>query len=162
MRQRSFYDEEGEAKDARDDQAAMLKRAALCAFRSDMSHRHGCVIVEAVSRRVVSTGYNHKSNHLFHTFSVHAEVDALRKVKKATLSEQAYPALEMYVVRIGANSLGEPLRMSMPCKACKKAIQQKAPNIKKVFYSVNEDAADAASSSPPTSFAQTAQLPAAS
>ena len=163
MRLRSKYDpidtemDSSETpKHARDHQLAMMKKAAMCAFRSDMSHRHGCIVVESSSQRIIATGYNHKSNHLFHTYSVHAEVDTLRKIKKATLSDPGYPALDMYVVRIGADSLGEPLRLSKPCKACTQAILQKAPNIRKVFYSVDTNTTSK------TSFSQTAPLRAAS
>jgi deoxycytidylate deaminase len=116
-------------KDRDERQEYFLRKAAQIAFRSNMSHRHGCIIVDGKTGDILSSGYNHTSIHLFHKFSMHAEVDALRKINRKTDLSNA----ELYVVRIGPESQGTPLKMSRPCDGCSKAIHR--ANIGKVYYS---------------------------
>jgi deoxycytidylate deaminase len=72
-----------------------------------------------------------------HGFSIHAEVDALTKVKgrKNILSEA-----ELYVARIGKFNPAAPstfcLKYSKPCRECSKAILKQG--IRKVYYSTTE------------------------
>jgi hypothetical protein len=42
--------------------------------------------------------------------------------------------LEMYVVRIGSEMRGAPLKLSMPCCSCSQAINKSS--IRRVFYSM--------------------------
>jgi deoxycytidylate deaminase len=116
-------------KDPDDRQEYFLKKAAQLAFRSNLSQRHGCLIVNPQTDEVLSTGYNHTYIHMYHKFSCHAEYDALRKIKKTFDLSNA----EMYVVRIGPESLGNPLKLSKPCDGCTKLILK--ANIGKVYYS---------------------------
>lgn len=113
-------------------QEAFLKKAAQCAFRSNMTQRHGCVIVNQAGE-VVSTGYNYKKSYHCHRFSLHAEANALNKLKRGSDLTQC----EMYVVRIG-NRIDEQnmpeLKCSMPCALCMKAIVKS--NLPRVFYSM--------------------------
>lgn len=110
-------------------QEFFLKKAAQLAMKSDMTHRHGCVIVDSKTDEIISTGYNRKATHMYHTFSRHAESEALRKLKKSMDSSN----LEMYVVRVGPESLGHPLKMSKPCEGCSRQILKSG--IAKVYYS---------------------------
>jgi deoxycytidylate deaminase len=114
-------------KESNDRQEFFLNKAAQMAFRSTMGHRHGCIIVDKDHHTIISTGFNHTYIHLYHKFSIHAEVDALQKIKKnLDLSN-----CEMYVVRIGPH--GFPLKLSKPCEGCTKIILQSG--IGKVYYS---------------------------
>lgn len=61
--------------------------------------------------------------------SCHAEYDALRKIKKTFDLTSA----EMYVVRIGTDKMGYPLKLSKPCEGCRKLIER--AQIAKVYYS---------------------------
>lgn len=90
--------------------------------------KHGAVIVKG--GRVISIGINKNRNHptivssehIKTHCSVHAEVDALRKVKNAK-------GATIYVARV--NKRGQD-RLSRPCDRCHKAI--KDAGIRKVVY----------------------------
>lgn len=114
---------------ASDRQEVYLRKAAQMALRSNISQRHGCLIVDSHTGEILSTGYNHVCTRMCHKFSMHAECDALRKVKK----DFDLAFAEMYVVRIGPESLGNPLRMSQPCEECARLILR--ANVGRVFYS---------------------------
>jgi deoxycytidylate deaminase len=139
-RRTSTYDDDAclaaVARAPSDRQDRYMRKAAQCAARSNMVQRHGCVIVDRVSGYVVANGYN-KKTAMFSTndkeakYSVHAEIDALSKLRKTT----DVANLEMYVVRIGSSSLcdGSPFKLSMPCCSCSQVI--KKISIRKVYYS---------------------------
>lgn len=110
-------------------QCFFLRKAAQLALKSNLQQRHGCVIVSSQTSEILSTGYNHTYIHLCHRFSCHAEYDALRKIKKDIDLSNA----EMYIVRIGKESMGNPLKLSRPCEGCTRLILK--ANIGKVYYS---------------------------
>lgn len=117
------------AKDMNERQFIFFKKAAQHAYRSNLTQRHGCVVV--LNDEIISTGFNHTYVHLYHKFSLHAEVDALRKIKRNVDLSNA----ELYVVRIGPESKGSPLRMSKPCDGCEKIIFKS--KVGKVYYSID-------------------------
>jgi len=120
-----------QSKSCKEKQEYYLNRAALCAINSNVkSHRHGCVIVK--DGIIIAEGFNHHVKHYEHTFTIHAEVDALSKVKKNILLE-----CELYVVRIGTDLMGRPLKYSCPCINCTKSILK--AGIKKVYFSTDEE-----------------------
>lgn len=107
----------------------ILKRAAASALRSPLrNHRHGCIIVR--NGEIVSEGYNHNFVHMFHLHSVHAEVDALSKLPR---NKKFMSQCDMYVVRIGTDNMGNPLKLSKPCNSCTQAILK--AGIRRVYYS---------------------------
>lgn len=110
-----------------------IQMAARVATKSNMSHRHGCLIV--ADNKIVCAGYNRHAK-LNHAFSIHAEIDALQKAKNA-LQEAKHCV--MYVVRISPSSFGGShcLKYSKPCQMCSQYIQKS--RISKVFYSTNWD-----------------------
>jgi dCMP deaminase len=125
--------EDRQTKNCKEKQDYFLKKAATYAVRSNVkNHKHGCVIVK--DGEVIADGFNHHVNHYEHTFTIHAEVDALTKVKKLKniLSE-----CELYVVRIGTDLMGNPLKYSRPCVNCTKAILK--AGIKKVYFSTDDE-----------------------
>lgn len=109
-------------------QEYFLNKAAQIALKSNMGQRHGCVIIDE-NGEILSTGYNHTTTHMCHKWSIHAEIDAIRKIKKnIDLSN-----VELYVVRIGTDRSGNPLKMSKPCDDCTKQILKSG--IGKIYYS---------------------------
>ena len=114
-------------------QEFFLQRAAIIAERSNLqNHRHGCVIVR--DGEVIAEGYNYYSKHLEHKFTVHAEIDALLKLKK---NKKLASECELYVVRIGTDLMGCPLKYSKPCEDCTAAILK--CGIRKVYFSTDEE-----------------------
>lgn len=107
------------------DHMAMARELAK---NSTMLQRHGCVIVykDQVLTKTVNTypsGFNSSS---------HAEINAIKSIK-------GFPHIskcEMYVARIGTDSMCAPLRYSKPCSRCTALIQWY--KIRRVYYSVNE------------------------
>jgi deoxycytidylate deaminase len=116
-----------EPKDCTPLQRQFMDKAAAVAFRSNMAHRHGCIIV--LNGEIIARGFNHTGHHLCHMFSYHSEVDALRKIKRNVDLSGA----EMYVVRIGTERMGNPLKFSRPCSGCTEAILK--AGVGKVYYS---------------------------
>ena len=110
-------------------QDSIIRKAASLALRSPLrQHRHGCVIVR--NGEIVSEGYNHNFVHMYHLHSVHAEVDALSKLPR---DKKFTSQCDMYVVRIGPDSLGNPLKLSKPCCSCTQAILK--AGLRRVYYS---------------------------
>lgn len=105
-----------------------MRLAANLAQSSECSFRHGAVVVKG--GRVVSTGINRFKNHPLSVSpehikshcSVHAEVDALRKLKDAK-------GATIYVARIGRR--GDKM-LSRPCNMCYIAIRD--AGVAKIVY----------------------------
>ena len=105
-----------------------LNLAKNVAMSSSERMMHGAVIVK--SNRVLSVGINKFRNHpdiipeeqIKTSCSVHAEADALRKIKDAR-------GATIYVARI--NRRGKQ-RLSRPCDNCYKAIKE--AGINKIIY----------------------------
>lgn len=107
-------------------QQAFVDMARCAALKSVMTHRHGSVVVDA-RNHVVSVGVNHVKRFMSHTFSVHAECDALFKARRrrGTLRDCV-----MFVVRVGKDGT---LRDSKPCAACQCEIEHHG--LRRVLYS---------------------------
>jgi deoxycytidylate deaminase len=103
-----------------------------------MQHRHGCVIVYN-DKEIVAEGYNNmRSVNMENIFSVHAEMDAINKLRQVmrTKSKDFITKCKLYVVRIGTESMDYPLKLSAPCAHCSKIIRD--VGIPRVCYSLNE------------------------
>ena len=95
--------------------------------------KHGSVIVKG--GRVISTGINKERNHprivssehIKTDCSVHAEIDALKKVKDASGST-------VYIARV--NRKGQA-RDSKPCSRCYSTLRNNG--IKKIIYTTSEE-----------------------
>jgi deoxycytidylate deaminase len=98
--------------------------ATVLAKKSQLSQRHGAVIVR--NGEIVGQGYNKIVTHLYHVFSMHAEISCLLNMKKRYSSESKSKKwlkdCRMYVVRIAPDSKFNTLRMSKPCINCQNAI----------------------------------------
>lgn len=108
--------------------------ASRVAQKSDMAHKHGCVIV--LDDEVLSVGHNFHTEHMYHSFSIHAEVDALKKINRRKY-KNVFSRMELYVVRIGCGKFEGTLKYSKPCEGCQKAIEKYG--IQKIYYSTNYD-----------------------
>jgi len=125
-----------ETKACKSKQESYLQKAAMAAANSNCyNHRHGTVIVNRRTEEIVAEGFNHYSEHMCHMFSCHSEVDALLKIRK--YPKHLVPELDMYVVRIGTDHMGRPLKYSKPCAECAQAIQKFG--IKKVYFSTDDN-----------------------
>lgn len=109
-------------------------KAADVAAKSTMQHRHGCIIVYN-DKEIVAKGYNHTRCTLEQEFSVHAEVEAINKLRQVvrSKSKEFIHKCTLYVVRIGTDNMGNPLKMSEPCSRCSAIIR--SMGIPKVVYS---------------------------
>lgn len=125
-------DENAIAKASSSRQERYMQWAAKVAQKSDMIHKHGCVIV--LDDEILCSGFNFHTEHMFHSYSIHAEVDALKKLNKKKY-RNSFNKMEMYVVRIGAGKFEGTLKYSKPCEGCQKAILKYG--IHKVYYSTN-------------------------
>lgn len=97
------------------------------ALKSNMDHKHGSVIV--YKNKIIAKGYNHHVNYYNHKHSMHAEIDAITKIKKIPID---FSMCDMYVVRV-SNESDAILKLSKPCKNCVKTILEFG--IKRVYYS---------------------------
>lgn len=128
-----LYSDVDKGKICRAKHYGFLQRAMQLALKSTCTHhRHGCVITK--DGEIVAEGYNHHYEHFHHKMTIHAEVDALSKLK---YNRKVFPSCEMYVVRIGTDRMGNPLKYSRPCTDCSKAILK--AGIRRVYYSSNTE-----------------------
>lgn len=105
-----------------------LRLASNLALSSDCNFKHGAVVVRG--GRVISTGINRFKNHpkvvspehVKEWCSVHAEIDALRKLKDAR-------GATIYVARVGKRG---NQTISRPCSRCYDALRD--AGVTKVVY----------------------------
>lgn len=111
----------------------VFERAINEAKKSDLNHRHGCVIMK--DGEIVATGHNRMMDYMSHTiFSIHAECDAIRKVKNK--GRKFLEQCTLVVVRVGPRdpTTNMPiLKNSHPCENCANEIRK--CGISRVFYS---------------------------
>lgn len=99
------------------------------AKKSIMDQKHGCVIVYK-GKYVISQGFNYHISHYNHLWSIHAEIDAIKKTRKLKIN---LSSCDMYVVRI--SKIDESLRLSKPCDNCMKTIKEY--KLRNIYYSVD-------------------------
>jgi len=117
-------------KMSNDKQRSYLDIASKIALKSPVyTHKHGAIII--YKDKIIASGFNYYVGD----FSIHAEVAAISHVKK----KQRYILNEcdIYIVRIGPDSLDNPLKYSRPCPNCQNTI--KKYNIKNAYYSTSYD-----------------------
>jgi deoxycytidylate deaminase len=102
--------------------------ATNAAMKSTMIQKHGCVVVH--KNKIVSIAHNIMPT--YYNESLHAEINAIIKAKKKI---KHIDNAVLYIVRIGQNSMNNPLKYSKPCTKCTNFIINSG--IKKVYYSTN-------------------------
>ena len=126
------FEENVPLKSCKEKQYSFLRRAMNLAHKSTCENQHhGCVIVR--DDEIIAEGFNYKKEFFNHRFSIHAEVAALSKLSKK--NKKFLSTCDLYVVRIGTDNMGNPLKYSKPCPECMKAILK--AGIRKVYYSSN-------------------------
>lgn len=108
-------------------QIFFLDKATKVASKSTMTQKHGCVIV--FDDNIIAEGWNKVKMNYHHAYSIHAEVDAIKKCKKKY--KDIFSEAELYVVRLGPISL----KNSKPCEDCQKVISSFGFNI--IYYSTD-------------------------
>lgn len=116
----------------------VINRLTNLAKQSTLAHKHGAVILWR--NEIVSEGINHLTSPFMankNVYSVHAEIDALRKLKYGNnrwkKNKKFVAECVMLVVRIGPPSEKYDFKLSKPCAHCTQVILQSG--IRKVFYS---------------------------
>ena len=112
-------------------QAYYMNMCINIAHKSALMHKHGCILVDRKSGDIVSTGYNTDMRNGTNVSSLHAEVAAIKKMRK----KHWHMNIDMYVARLGHNAHYD-WKYSRPCEHCMKVILSKT-SIKNVFYSIN-------------------------
>lgn len=102
--------------------------AANVAKKSTMIQKHGCVIVH--KKQILAMACNEMPCSF--ADSIHAEINAINKIKHM---RDILKKCEMYVVRVGPDSMNNPLKYSKPCLNCTRYIQ--SFGIPKIYYSTN-------------------------
>lgn len=126
------FEENVPMRTCKDKQYSFLRRAMNLAHKSTCENQHhGCVIIR--NDEIVAEGFNFKTQYLNHRFSIHAEVAAISKLGKK--NKKFMSTCDLYVVRIGTDNMGNPLKYSKPCPDCMQAIIK--AGIRKVYYSSN-------------------------
>lgn len=117
------------------DQRKYLLRCVQLASRSNITHKHGCVIVDRRTKEVISYGFNYDYKNHVKVSSLHAEMAAIRNANKRCLTRSE---CEMYVVRLrnSRTHTSTDLKYSKPCEACAKMIMSRT-NIRNIYYSTN-------------------------
>jgi deoxycytidylate deaminase len=110
-----------------------ISKAISVSYKSNCTHKHGAIIVDRCTGRIVAKGYNRICADQKHLLSVHAEMDALRKIRSFYTK---YNNLAMYIIRFDNNQL----KYSKPCITC--ATNIKRFGIKKIYFSFQDDYVD--------------------
>lgn len=110
-----------------------ISKAVSESYKSNCTHKHGALIVDRCTGKIVAKGYNRMCTDQKHLLSVHAEMDALRKIRSF---HTKYDNLAMYIIRFDKNQL----KYSKPCITC--ATNIKKFGIKKIYFSFQESYID--------------------
>ena len=113
----------------RKDQQHYMRVACQEACKSLLHHKHGAVLV--YKGEIISTGFNNfKSGKCVSLRSIHAEMDAIMKVRKIPNARNILKNCDIYVVRVNSEN---DIIMSKPCCECSKLIRKF--NLKRAFWS---------------------------
>lgn len=109
-----------------------FEEAVKVAIKSNMRHKHGCVIVYD-NKEIISSGYNSVIITSSLTYiSIHAEVAAIKRV--GARYKNALDKCALYVVRIGPS---KSLKLSIPCISCTRFIY--SSKIPRIYFSLDHD-----------------------
>jgi tRNA(Arg) A34 adenosine deaminase TadA len=109
-----------------------VQEAIVEAKKCTMLNKHGCVIVHRTN--IISRGHNSNEMFDYNKFSVHAEVAAIKNMKKNRIDVEN---MVMYVVRINNNDMDKNTedtgtKNSKPCMDCMRCIAHH--KVKKVYF----------------------------
>ena len=97
----------------------LINLLTTTAMKSNMTHKYGCAII--FRNKIISTGYNYYKlyngkiyNNLCsyeqNKYSIHAEKDAIQKIKNKTILKDC----KIYIIKIKKNNFEE----GIPCEMC--------------------------------------------
>lgn len=118
---------------ATSDQRKYLRYCVQLASRSNVTHKHGCVIVDRRTKEIISYGFNYDYKNHVKVSSLHAEMAAMRNANKRCLARNE---CEMYVVRLRNSRNTREMKYSKPCEECARMIMSRT-NIRNIYYSTN-------------------------
>jgi len=114
------------------------------ALKSNMKHKHGCVIL--YKKKIISKGFNYYkiSNLLYNNYtvqqyennkySVHAEQNAINKIRNKLLLCKC----TIYIIRLkNLNEItidNNNIELGIPCEACNNLINKYKISIKSIRY----------------------------
>jgi deoxycytidylate deaminase len=133
--ERANYDEVDYAnsRSANSIQRKWLSQCIKLALRSELTHKHGCVIVNRKTDEVISQGFNYNSKNHHCVTSMHAETAAIKNAKKRMIRNEC----DMYVVRLRKSNNNREFGYSKPCPTCTREILSKT-KITHIYYSINQ------------------------
>lgn len=104
-------------------------------LKSEMNHKHGCIIVK--NNKIVSRGHNHYIlKNSLKKYSIHAEEDAIKNFQKQIPKNNKSKAnIQIYIARCNGNKF----KNSKPCKNCRNLITYLEPS--KIIYTLDENKA---------------------
>lgn len=108
----------------------LLERLKFLAKKSNMKHKHGCVILK--HGEIIGEGTNKNVDFMSHQYSIHSEVNAILSLKKQHRNKKFLEDCILIVVRVTGNKC-QNFRLSTPCENCTNEIIK--AGIKTVFYS---------------------------
>jgi tRNA(Arg) A34 adenosine deaminase TadA len=112
-----------------------ISKAIKESFKSNCTHKHGAIIVDGCTGKIITKGYNRLTDNQKHTLSIHAEIDALRKIRSCYTK---YDNLVMYIIRFSSNK--QELKYSKPCINCATNIIRFG--IRRIYFSDQVDFTD--------------------
>lgn len=134
-KKRANYDDvdSEHSRSANSIQRKWLSQCIKLALRSDLTHKHGCVIVDRKTRELISQGFNYNSKNHQCVSSMHAEIAAIKNANKRLIRHDC----DMYVVRLRNSKTQTECKYSKPCPTCMREILSKT-KITHVYYSINQ------------------------
>ena len=112
-------------KNTTDLQSIFLNYAKKEAYKSNLTNKHGCVIVK--NNKIISQGHNTYYDKFNEVRSIHAEIMALNRIKYT----KDLSSCDMYIVRV--SSVTDDLLFSKPCAYCYPILSK--TNLHKIYYS---------------------------
>lgn len=102
----------------------LLERAIKIAHNSTLTQKHSALIIHR--GEIIAEGINYGGTYISGWYAVHAEVDAINKLKHR--SKKFLKECSILCVRVGCDNT----KMSKPCINCESKIKQYG--IKKVYF----------------------------
>lgn len=135
QKERANYDDVDyeHSRSANSIQRKWMSQCIKLALRSNLTHKHGCVIVDRKTHEMISQGFNYISNNHHCVTSMHAEIAAIKNANKRMIQHDC----DMYVVRLRNSKNMQECRYSKPCPTCMHEILSKTKIIH-VYYSINK------------------------
>jgi deoxycytidylate deaminase len=107
---------------------SILERGKKIAHKSTLTHKHSAIIIH--KGNIVAEGINYGGTYISRWYAVHAEIDALHKIKHR--SKKFREECSIVCVRV----VGNDTKMSKPCINCENIIKQYG--IKRIFFTCGE------------------------